>query len=347
MASLPSTLDTTSVPAAAEIGFQQPVSVNTNAVGNVAGLADVADTDLQDMLKRIQQHLFELDYFKSRDMKPVDTLVVGDNRITIKCLLHFLSGNARFYQSNASECSDVLKQAVVSAPDGRRSLDLKNIIKLSQDNCDTLAGMDKDKCKAVNFLKDSKFYENLYGFDIAMLNFLSYDPSFKSLPAADQYRLLDNVRVFIKQSLQYLQAYMKRYNITSPQLEASGKDLLYILSHIYYQEANIGTNIGDLNNYYSRLKLAVDKNAATYAQILAVAEAQKAFTGPVNQEQAQVINQLIREIQAKLSDENARQLTLQAELTDIQRNGQLTAASASANAKAIADRLSRQLEIRT
>jgi hypothetical protein len=337
----------------ADVGYLAPPQaalpvVNTNAAASISDLGkDLPQGDLQDMLVKIRQHLFELDYFKTRDMAPVDRLVVGDSQITTKCLLHFFSGNARFYASNASECSDVLRQAVTTNAEGKRTIDLKNIIKLSQDNCGTLNGLDQDKCKAANFLADSNFYKNLYGFNISMLNFLSYDPSFKSLPAADQYRLLDNVRVFVKQSLQYLQAYMKRYNITSPQLEASGKDLLYILTHIYYQEANIGTSVGDLNGYYNKLKQAVDKNAATYAQILNTAETQKAFTGAVSQEQSQVVNQLIRDIQSKLADENARQLSLQTELADIQRSGQLSAASASANAKAIADRLARQLEIRT
>lgn len=298
------------------------------------------NTEVSDMLLKIEDYIYRLNYFESRPFNKTSNLNIGGNTIGIRCLIHFLSGNPSYYRSSSGECSETIAKYVENG-----KLSLKSMIKLSDDNYSNLTSeSQKNKGESIAFLKDAIFYENLYAFDLSLVTFIANDPSFRQLPTADQYRLLDNVRIFIKQSLQYLTAFMKRYSVTDNKLIAGSYDLMYILSNLYFRQANTGTSIEDLRKYHNTLVEAVTKNIDTFVKIEDAATSNisqdASISNPADISTAKRLAASISTLLPKIQEQSK---ILDSNLSNVVANNNDISGLASNTAKAVVEKLGRQL----
>ena len=216
---------------------------------NKTVINDTNDADTREALEKIKQHLDRWGEQYTGDFKlTMDGLRIGDETIGVYCMLHFLSDNVDYLADSRDQCSQIIKK--FSGETNR--LDLASLIKLS-DNKD--------------FLKDTNFYTNLYGFNIAMVDYVSKDKNITALPIESQRNLLFNLREFIKQSINYLNAYMDEYTIIDDKLINSSYDLLYLSNILTFRHANLGKNINDINAIYKKLVTAINDNLSIYRQI--------------------------------------------------------------------------------
>ena len=255
----------------------------------------VENADVNDILKNIKDHLSrfkQLDDAKLPTKK--DSLKVGDNTISVECMLHFLSADRNFLAGSRGKCSSTIEQYSTGG-----KLDLNKLISLSADQ---------------NFLADSDFYRNLYGFNISMADFISKNTEFKNAKSETQGKLINNFQEFIKQSLRYLTEYMDKYNVTDDKLITSSYNLLYLLNKLTLRQVSFGRDITALQDLHSRLVTAVKQNIGIYRNIdisKISAPVDMTAIGPITQ-----IEELARQLEDRLRILDGQQKILK---TDVDR----------------------------
>ena len=211
---------------------------------------DNNNTDVREAIDKMKIHLDHWDSYQNDNfmMSKSKILNVGDDTISVECMLHYLSNNTTYLAEFGSQCTDTIMKHTKNA----QKLDLTSIIRLS----------DKK-----DFLKDTKFYDNLHGFVMEMVDFISVDDNMKNLPIESQRKLLLNLREFIKQSLTYGTNYMDEYNVIDDKLLKGNYDLLYLMNALTFKHVNAGKSIEDLNVLHKKLIDTVNENIAIYKKI--------------------------------------------------------------------------------
>lgn len=200
----------------------------------------------------IRKHLDEFDQLDGLEYGTFANLKLDNNNISIQCMLHFLSKskeneNSTFLKDNANECSDILNNYLQN-----NSLDLSRLISLSSNK---------------SFLDESTFYQNLHGFIISMVSLLSTNDEFTKTPRATQRTILTNLQAFIKQSLDYLNAFMNKYGVIDDKLINSSYNLLYLLNTLTIRRAAMGTRMEKIRELYQQLINATQRNIDLYSEI--------------------------------------------------------------------------------
>ena len=257
--------------------------------------------DIQDMLKTINDHLARLNHVDSLQVQPSNNvLTIGSNKISHLCMLHYLSGDPNFLpaERNNTACTSAMANYMV---DGK--IDLNKLIDLS-------FARDTALTKEA-FVANSKFYYDLYGFNIAMIEYVVNSPEFKLADIETQKRLLENLQRFIRQSILYLQAYMTKYQVIDDKLLKSSYNLLYLYNSMNIRRANFGKNIGDVLALYQRVSQMITENIGIYNKMNIGAigvSAAEASAAPANPEIAALFNELTRRY-ALLQEEQKRLIT--------------------------------------
>lgn len=198
------------------------------------------------ILESIRQHLNNFSQAGNLSLQGSnDILTVGENKISVRCFLHKISNDPDFLKDQGNECTNAIRNY---QSDG--TLDLDKLMKLSN-----------------NFQTDSNFYDNLYGFNIALVNFITHEEAFKNAKPETKANVINGVQRFIRQSLRYLSNYMVRYNIISEKLVNSSYDLLYLLNILTAKHIIETPVLSSLNELYQRLISAVQNNIKIYNQI--------------------------------------------------------------------------------
>lgn len=256
-------------------------------------------SDVNDILKNINDHLTKLNLEGTKTIQNNDTLTIGDNRINKMCLLHFFSNNPKFLSTNKNQCSSVIQQYATD-----KTLDLTKLINLSSDK---------------NWNMDTKFYENLYGFNVSVAEFIANSKEFKETDPKTQSTILSNFQQFIKQSLDYFGKYMKQYQIINDNLLNNSYNLLYLLNIMSFHQANVGTSISDLDGLYKKLVETINANIVLYESI----DKTKIVGTTVNQQEIDMskqISELKTKLDASLKKLSEQQSQLKKNVDEINKN---------------------------
>lgn len=251
------------------------------------------NNDVNEILGAIRKHL---DKFKTIDNFNLgtfnDNLKIGENTISVLCMLHFMGNNKAFLRNAASQCSATIKKYQSNG-----SLDLGKLIELSQ-----------------NFKEDNNFYQNLYSFDLAMVNFIFKDPAFKEASPETQATLVNNVQKFIRETLDYLTKYMTENGIINDKLVVSGYDLLYLLNKLTLLRISTTPDMLSLEKLYQRLKDAVDANITAYKEIK-----QNEIGKPVSVEKIPMpeVDALKEQLEARIKSLEDQHKSIQSNVKDI------------------------------
>ena len=220
------------------------------------------NNDVIGLLGKINDHLKQFTDLGDQKLdKPQNVLVLGkcfdntDCNISVECMLHYLSRDTEFLSDKKSECSTIIGKYVKKSNQiNKPLLHLEDLIKLSADR---------------NFLNDTKFYYNLYGFNLQMVNYLFENNGavIKKLSETNQRKLLSNIQSFIKQSLVYLTSYMDTYKVMDTQLLNTSYNLLYLLNDLTFHQANSHIKINDLEKNYKLMVNAIQENIKIFRKI--------------------------------------------------------------------------------
>lgn len=254
--------------------------------------------DVSEILNNINKHLERLNRTKDLSFtEPNNILKIGINEISVRCFLHYISENPDFMVKDQTQCSDAIKnlgQKTIQKG-GRPELNLEQLLSLSND-----------------FKTDTNFYQNLYGFNIALANEIATSQDFRNTNIATQRKLLENFQKFIRQSLKYLTNYMNEYKVIDGSLIKSSYDLLYLLHIIAFKNVNIGIDIRGLQNVYKSLVDAITNNIEIYNSI--------PISALENVALSKEDRQLDNEIQLLIVQLQERLLQLQQQGKDLQEN---------------------------
>jgi tetrahydromethanopterin S-methyltransferase subunit G len=204
---------------------------------------NTSDVDIE----TIKTHLDEFDALDKIEYKINKVLIVGDKSIGVKCMLHYLSEQPDFLKDNSEECSSNIKDFL-----RENKVDLEKLIHLSNDK---------------NFLEDTRFYFNLYGFIINMFIILSESNEFKALSPKMKEKLIINLKDFVKQALDYLNTFMITYQIINDGLINSSYDLLYLMNSLTITHTVVRSDLTSVRNLYQKLLDAVQRNIQIYQSI--------------------------------------------------------------------------------
>ncbi|AKI79018.1 hypothetical protein [Acanthamoeba polyphaga mimivirus] len=211
-----------------------------------------SEGDVSKIITRIKNHLASFNYAASLDFnKDKDhdkVLTVGEYKISRECLLHYLSGNPDFLKSSAGECS----KAIQTFSNESGNLDLESLLTLSPNK---------------DFIHDTNFYKNLYGFNVSIADFIANNNEFKKANYNTQIRILQNYHEFLKQSIEYFNKYMNQYKVIDDNLISRSYNLMYLLNVLTFRRANVGRNINELLDSYNKLNQAIATNLAIYDSI--------------------------------------------------------------------------------
>jgi hypothetical protein len=233
--------------------------INQNAITNAEEILAPSKTDVADMISRIKQHLQKFDIFTEKSITdvPAHYLEIPNesgsvNVINLNCLLNYLSKNPNFLGTDKDKCSQTIKNYL----DNTNDLDLHKLIALGRNH-----NTESD------FIRDTKFYSNLYGFNISLVSFIANSKAFKNADAKTQENLLSGIQNFVRQSLNYLSEYMNRYKVIDDKLLNSSYNLLYLLNILSFRKANVGKSMTDIEGLYGRVVNAITENIKIYESI--------------------------------------------------------------------------------
>lgn len=238
-------------PSAIPTAIPTASSTKKTVVSNISTTKSLEQSDINKTLNEIRSHLDNLDMLQNEfGTKNLDdnVLRIGDQLVSLECMLHYLSNNNNFLPESRDQCSAIISKYI----DANNNLDLTSLISLSPDK---------------NFLSDSTFYENLYYFIISMAKYISDENILMNLDPITQKTLLFNVRSFIAQSLDYLNKYMNNYEVIDNNLINSSYNLMYLLNSLTIRNASVGQSIEELQKIYGELRSLISDNINIYNKI--------------------------------------------------------------------------------
>lgn len=244
------------------------------------------DSDINSISEEIQRHLTNWAIVEKSTItaNATDTLRIptssGTNEISIKCLVSHLSKNSSFLAADKASCSNIFKAYLSddSNVDFYKLIDLSNI--------------SKDQSIA----ESGKFFQNLYGFDLGLAQYVATDPSFKSADPVTQQNIINGVYDFINQSLNYLNTSIETYKILDPKLIEASYNILYLLNILNLKRATSGRSMEKMNEIYQELMRAVNENIEAYRRFVT-----SATPGEISSSEVSTANNsLILAIQEKI-----------------------------------------------
>lgn len=231
--------------------------------------ARLDSNDVNNILDRINRHLakwkqIDQSQFNFNQASTTENTVLdmgNGSSINYLCMLHYLSGRASDFlaeQATDSNCSNSIKAYL----DSDNAVNLSKLINLS-----TITDVDAANTTAEQAAIDLKFYQNLYHFDVEMARYVATAPAFKAASITTQNRVLENLRLFTKQSISYIHTFMHKNTVIDDKLLNSSYDLMYLLSILSLQRANTGRSVAELSTIYQRVLDAIHTNLSLYDQI--------------------------------------------------------------------------------
>lgn len=170
-----------------------------------------------------------------------------------------------------------------------------------------------------NFDQDTKFYQNLYGFIIAVADTIANGSEFKNAKHSTQFIILENFQKLIKNTIHILNEYMLRYNIISDKLINSGYNLLYLMNIIAIKRVNISNNIDKLISIYDNLVKAVIDNIEIYEKI----DVKKIESITMTDEQKKLndeVEDLIKKLLERIANLNEQKKKLETNVKNFNEN---------------------------
>lgn len=204
-----------------------------------------------DFLSNIRNHLSRWDTIDTfADIQPTPVLKLGsDTSINVECLLSHFTSDPLFLNETKQSCSDSIKNYLRS----NNELDLASMINLADDQ---------------KFLNASEFYKNLYGFNIAMFDWIkNHESDLKKLKATTIDEISNGTYNFVDQTLKYTTNYMEKYQVYDKVLLSNTYDLLYILHVLNTRKINNGKSLNELEQTYYKLIDVVKENVALYKKL--------------------------------------------------------------------------------
>ncbi|AGC01817.1 hypothetical protein H012_gp648 [Acanthamoeba polyphaga moumouvirus] len=284
------------------------------------------NNDVLDILKKIRTHLARLKYSSAIDfnknLQNDRVLNIGNYKISRECLLHYLGGNPDFLKQYADQCSSAIKNFSNEAG----NLDLSSLINLSENK---------------DFVRDTTFYKNLYGFNISLADYIANSNEFKNTNFNTQARILTNYQEFLRQSIDYIGRYMKNYQVIDDNLINSSYNLMYLLNSITFRRANMGKNIYEIQSIYTALVDAINNNLTIYDSL----NTNKMIAQPVAQDSTlnTGLQKLADELRQRLNILRKQQVTLKNNINDINNDSNNLRKHVSGNIVGIANALKAQV----
>ncbi|QGR53816.1 hypothetical protein [Moumouvirus maliensis] len=307
------------------ISISVPKTETTEKKNNTV-VASSSNNDVLDILKKIRTHLARLKYSSAVDfnknLQNDKILNIGNYKISRECLLHYLGGNPEFLKQYADQCSSAIKN--FSNESG--NLDLSTLINLSENK---------------DFVRDTTFYKNLYGFNISLADFIANSNEFKNINFNTQARILTNYQEFLRQSIDYIGKYMKNYQVIDDNLINSSYNLMYLLNSITFRRANMGKNIYEIQSIYTALVDAINNNLSIYDTL----NTSKMIAQPVAEDPTlnSGLQKLADELKQRLNILKKQQITLKNNINDINNDSNNLKKHVSGNVVGIADALKSQI----
>jgi methyl-accepting chemotaxis protein len=230
-------------------------------------------------------------------------------------MLHYLSEDPAFMAQSKNQCSKVIQQYSNDAV-----LDLPRLLNFASGS---------------TFLSSSVFYKNLYDFNIAMINHISQPTALANVNRETVYKLLINLRNFIKKTLDYLDNYMTQYQVIDDKLIDSSYNLLYLFNILTFKQADARKGIAQLQEVYKRLVDTIMENLRIYKSL----DTQKIYDLKIDRQSSDEIAALIAELSSRLDILNAQSTKLQENVNLINENTNRLSEHASTTVKAIGDNL--------
>ncbi|BCS83005.1 hypothetical protein QLL95_gp1118 [Cotonvirus japonicus] len=301
--------------------------IKSEPVKNETVVVAENNEDVTDILAKIKTHLARLNYAAKldfeKDKKEDHILTVGNYKISRECLLHYLSGNPEFLKSDAKQCST----AIQNFSNTSGNLDLESLLNLSENK---------------DFVRDTNFYKNLYGFNVSIADFIANNQEFKKTNFNTQVRILANYQEFLKQSIDYLNKYMNEYKVIDENLITKSYNLMYLLNMLTFRRANMGKNFNELGIVYNKLNQAIMNNIAIYNSI------DKNKLGTLSVGKNDVIDKnvqdLINALKQKLESVNKQQTVLKNNVEEINRDANNLKKHVSKDVIGIADSLRNEVK---
>ena len=298
-------------------------NANARALGSTVPLDTLPASDMNTILANIRKDLEKWQIADNSNLEATsEFLNVGDKKISRECFLHFVSEDPSFLPESRAQCSDVIASYVTAS----NELSLSSLLSLSSDH---------------NITRDTAFYDNLYGFNVGLAEFVATKEAFQKASPKTQAILLAKIRDFTKQSLLYLNQYMDTYQVMNPKLMDSSYNLLYLLNNLTYSQANMGNSVDELNAIYAKVNAALAENigilnkAITSKDNVSPSKA-SIYVDPETLEQIRVYSEALKKKLAALQEQKT---ILESSISTINSNKQAIQAYASPYVKKIGDEL--------
>lgn len=210
----------------------------------------INDEMASNLLNEIRNYLDSWDKIDDYNFDEIENdfiLEIGNNKISAKCLLNYLSGDLQLFTEKNDDCSK----------------EIKNILGTGNTNLKSLFATSKNK----DFLTDSDFYYKLYKFNISMANIISKKYASIKNKEHEIKLFLVKVQDFFRDTIKYLFQFMETYNIIDNKLISSGNNLMYLCNILVLEYINVNNNIAIIKELYEKLKEVIKTNINMYKKI--------------------------------------------------------------------------------
>lgn len=249
---------------------------------------------------KIKQHLNRLNSTGSikipSKIEENAKLKIGTNQIDAYCLIRLFAEDDKFLADHKDKCNTSIKSYV---KDNKLALD--DIIKLQG-----------------NFDADKNFYINLYEFVLSIANFVAENPAFKNANDTIKVNILNGLKMLIRQTLNYSQQFMKKYDVIDDRMIGLSDNLLLLFHSIITRHANVGKSVGALTDIYDQLVAMIRENIGLYEKLKEKIINTK--QGPLtNTEIAQQteMTKLAQELKLKIAELEKQRIKLENSLIEI------------------------------
>lgn len=271
---------------------KRPTKMNQNA------FTEANDKDVNDIVSNIQTHLQNFD--KKIDISDVPSvnqdIYFGDNKITIACLIKFISGKTIY--PNANGCDSFFAQIV----DNKGNVDMDRLIAIDKND---------DITKSMN--KYQSFYKIVMGYG----NFIAKSSEFKSAPQNVKNNIFDSFKVLIRAAMKYGFNMMESFKIINDDLIRTNSNLIYLYTITTIRQVNQGVDLQQLITLYNEVIDAVNRNLDIFRKMGDEAFAKESFVSYGSNEE---VTKLVSQLQNRLSILEEQRKQLESNIVTLQQN---------------------------
>lgn len=173
---------------------------------------------------------------------PVDNLQVGDNLISVQCIVHFFADDPNFLKGGALTCSELIEKYSAN-----KRINIRQLLNAE---------------KTID--ADMFLYQNLYDFIMGIVNFIITNKEFGNADNKIKKNVLENFKNFIKDALNFSLDFMNKYKVTGTNLMKINDNLLFLFYSLVRKLADYNIDIPNLEAMYGKLIEAIESNIELY-----------------------------------------------------------------------------------